>query len=356
MTVPQQSSLPRPRVAQIDSMADFQQCIVENGVPEEARKMVLASWRPSTIRVYCAQYRVYKRWCSEFNKDPTKASVEDVLKFLQHLFDKGLQYRTLCVYRSMLSNILPAVQGVKVGELPQVIRFLKGVFNSRPPKRILLPEWDLPLVLEVLSQSPFEPMKSAPLKLVMYKFSFLLALTTARRVSDLSKLAIGDHCRIQRGRVTFLPTSLAKADDPSHFQQEIIIERFKKKTLCPLRAMKWYLKRTDDRRQQEQRPLALLLCLNPPYQPPSSQTVSRWLVQTIKLAYEIYPHLQGTIKAHSVRAIAPNWAHFQGASKQAILQAADWRRESTFIKHYQRDLAGRGNSFGTAVLSASSMD
>ncbi len=66
-------------------------------------------------------------------------------------------------------------------------------------------------------------MKSV-LKLVTFKFCFLLALTTARRVSDVSKLALGDHYRVQKGRVTFLPTTLAKAKDPSSFQQEVVIK------------------------------------------------------------------------------------------------------------------------------------
>ena len=146
-------------------------------------------------------------------------------------------------------------------------------------------------------------------QLVTFKFTFLLAVTTAQRVSDRSKLAIGDHCRVQKGRVTFLPTSLAKADDPSLFQQEVVIRTFKEKKLCPVRASKWYLKKTKGMRQQD--PMVLLRCLNAPFDPPSTQTVSRWLVSLIKMAYDVYPHLsRGNIRAHSTRAMAPNWAHF----------------------------------------------
>ena len=73
--------------------------------------MVLASWRPSTIRVYEAQYRIFNRWCNSVEKDPISVAVEDKLLFLQHLFDKGLQYRTICVYRSMLSNVIAPPEG-----------------------------------------------------------------------------------------------------------------------------------------------------------------------------------------------------------------------------------------------------
>ena len=37
------------------TVAIFQQQLIKEGVPEEARQMVLASWRPGTIRVYAAQ-------------------------------------------------------------------------------------------------------------------------------------------------------------------------------------------------------------------------------------------------------------------------------------------------------------
>jgi hypothetical protein len=38
---------------------------------------------------------------------------------------------------------------------PYITRLIKGVFNSRPPKVVLLPEWDLPLVLKKFEISSF---------------------------------------------------------------------------------------------------------------------------------------------------------------------------------------------------------
>lgn len=175
-------------------------------------------------------------------------------------------------------------------------------------------------------------------------------------MSDVSKLSIGDHCRVQKGCVTFLPTSLAKADDPSHFQKEVQIKSFKEKRLCPVRAMRWYLRRSEAILGTGEDSMVLLRCINAPYRPPSSQTVSRWLTRTIKLCYEIHPHQKhGKVKAHSIRALAPSWANCKGASKSCILQAAVWRRETTFIKHHARDLKEYSTSFGQAVLSASEL-
>lgn len=44
------------------------------------------------------------------------------------------------------------------------------------------------------------------------------------------------------------------------------------------------------------------------------------------------------VKGHSTRAIGPSWALYNGASMSNILDAADWSKESTFVRFYLRDL------------------
>ena len=67
----------------------------------------------------------------------------------------------------------------------------------------------------------------------------------------------------------------------------------------------------------------------------TSQTISKWLMSLIKLAYED-PKMK--VKGHSTRAIGPSWALLNGAYVNSILNAADWSRESTFIRFYLRDV------------------
>lgn len=50
------------------------------------------------------------------------------------------------------------VNRVTVGSHRLVSLFLKGALRLHPPKAQRAPAWDLPLVLEALCQSPFEPM------------------------------------------------------------------------------------------------------------------------------------------------------------------------------------------------------
>lgn len=72
----------------------------------------------------------------------------------------------------MLSSVLSPVGKISVGQHPYIIRFLKGVFNSRPPKVKLVHEWDLPKVLQMLQSAPFEPIANASLKHLTFKTIF----------------------------------------------------------------------------------------------------------------------------------------------------------------------------------------
>ena len=115
------------------------------------------------------------------------------------------------MYRSMLSDVLPLVDEVKVGKLRQVVYSLKGVFLSRPQRKMLVPEWDLPLVLRVFEAAPLEPMELVSLKLVTFKFTFLLMLITARRVADISKFGDWGPLQGTKGEDDFSTYFLSKS-------------------------------------------------------------------------------------------------------------------------------------------------
>ena len=73
----------------------------------------------------------------------------------------------------MLSAVLHSTGNIPVGQHPYIIRLLKGVFNSRPPSVRILPEWDLPGVLDMLQKQPFEPLSKVSLKITTFKTIFL---------------------------------------------------------------------------------------------------------------------------------------------------------------------------------------
>ncbi len=58
----------------------------------------------------------------------------------------------------------------------------------------MVPQWDLNLVLSSLSCAPFEPLTDAAIKWLSLKLAILLAIATARRVSELHALSVSPQC------------------------------------------------------------------------------------------------------------------------------------------------------------------
>lgn len=67
------------------------------------------------------------------------------------------------------------VEGRSVGSHPPLSPFLKCTLQLRPPRGVWVPSWDLPLVLEAICSSPFEPVEAADLRWPLAKATFPLA-------------------------------------------------------------------------------------------------------------------------------------------------------------------------------------
>ena len=176
----------------------------------------------------------------------------------------------------MLSSVLSPINNIRVGQHPHIIRLLKGVFNSRPPKVKLLPEWDLQLILNMLQNKPFEPLSQASLKLITYKTVFLMAICTFRRCSDLQSLQLGEgSVCVQKKGITFVRHGLSKRDRQKHFGSKIFVPAFTKNAkLDPKRALYFYLKKTVSLRTKTDGSSEdkLFLAVRDPHHPISSQT------------------------------------------------------------------------------------
>ncbi|CAC5406640.1 unnamed protein product [Mytilus coruscus] len=276
-----------PGGIQPDCLASINRSFQAEGFSKEARNLLSASWRKGTQKDYSAKFKKYCSWCSTREINPQNATLNQVADFLAYLFESGLQYRTIAGYRSMLSNVLPQVDNTAVGQHPYITRFIKG------------------------------------------------------RCSDLQSLRVNHFfMRIQQKGITFIRCGLAKQDRQNHRNSKIVVSAFTdNKKLDPVTCLLQYIERTKKFRssldKDQQGKLFLSTC--EPHKPVTSQTISKWIVQVIKLAYR--DSSLENIKAHSTRAIGPSWALYKGASINSILEAADWSSESTFGKFYLRDLS-----------------
>lgn len=79
-----------------------------------------------------------------------QSTASNVIEFLTMLYKKELSYNSLNVARSALATFVEFKRGSTVGAHPLISRFMKGVFNRRPPTPRNDVIWDVNIVLEYL--------------------------------------------------------------------------------------------------------------------------------------------------------------------------------------------------------------
>ena len=306
--------------------------------------MLSKSWRSSTESAYASAWRQWSSWCAERNLHPISAPVSEILDFLLEQFDAGKQYCTINTVQSAISMTHSEVDGVQVGQHPLVTRFLKGVFNSRPPAPRYSSTWDVNIVLSYLGSLPDNT--SLPLTLLTYKLAMLMALSNADRCSDLAALDLGFRS-FQANGVKFIIPGLTKTRKTGPPKEAFYASLPESPLLCPVRCLREYEQQTRILRSGEGRTTGLLfLAVRRPHRPVKLATVGHWLKRIMTLSGID----TGIFSAHSTRGAATSKARAAGVSVPDILRGADWSSVSTFKRFYHRPV--HSPEFGRVVLGS----
>ena len=222
---------------------------------------------------------------------PYSASLGQIADFLVFLFDKGLAISTIRVYRSAIASCHMGFQvGSSISGSSVLTKWCKSFFLKRSPVKTLLPAWILPVVLRALSKAPFEPLHKASLHCLAIKSAFFVAIASGHRISTLHALSVEPgHIRWEPAGVRLVPRPgfIAKNQSPSSQSVEIFLPSMSSfssveadKVWCPVRALKWYLDRTKDKRSST----SLFASSIEPFKAFSKASISRWLVECITMA------------------------------------------------------------------------
>ena len=205
----------------------------------------------------------------------------------------------------------------------------------------------------MLTTSPFEPMHIAQLKFVTWKTVFLLALASGRRRSELHALKFDILRAEDWSEISILtfPGFVAKTKLAGRASSEMAPltlkalsrmlspELAEDKTLCLVRAVRYYLERTKEIRGERAR---LFIAFKKGHSGDITlNTISSWIRKVILVAYEhATPEVKQVckVKAHDVRGMAASWALVKHASLDSILAACSWKSHSTFTNYYLKDL------------------
>ncbi len=348
-----------PASAQPPRLAVVARYVSSHGFSQPvAERIARGKLRKSSLKVYDSRWNIFTVWCTEKRLDPWTCRSTEIADFLFHLWrDVGLASRTVEGYRSAIASTLLKVQNVDIGNDSNLSALIHSFYSDRPITRQILPRWDLSLVLTMLKAPPFEcPLhpETVDLKLWTWKTCFLLTLVSGARRSEIHAL---DPDRIQysrdQSRVTLRPNLgfMAKnhvARDPATAFKGFTIKALDQslpvstRVLCPVRALRWYIRRTKDMRKAGSRLFLPTntssssgVCIN---------TISSWMKQTILMAYKLAQTSSGTSQSirprgHEIRAFSANrWQALRNVSITDILRSCRWKSVGTFTEFYLRDM------------------
>jgi hypothetical protein len=109
-------------------------------------------------------------------------------------------------------------------------------------------------------------------------------------------------------------------------------------SLCPVRALKYYLARSKSVRKEGVSRLFVTLATGRQGHAIASLSTGRWLTDLIGKAYVHYGRTPAEVKAHSTRVVSTLRANLRGAQIQDIYNAATGASGHAFVKHYRRDV------------------
>ena len=241
--------------------------IKEQGFSETVAARIEAPQRRSTRSVYEAKWTIFTKWCITNQVDFRSPPVKSVADFLMYLFeDRKLQPSTIDGYRSAIADKLGNTT-VNISKDENLNRLLESFHRDRPKGRRGIPSWNLSLVLHQLTKAPFEPLREASLKHLTFKTVFLLALGSGKIRSEIHAW---QHKNIRHqsdwSKVSLFPSpsflsknQLAK-EGPESVAPVVIpalastLDKSLKsdRSLCPVRALRYYLDRTSDLRQHKE--------------------------------------------------------------------------------------------------------
>ena len=349
-TVPQVCVPQQPTTAQPPRLVSRSGQLQEQGFSVEVAERIDAPQQSSTRTIYKSKWVLFEKCCS------STPSVKQISDFFMYLYqDLNRRPSTIDGYRTAIVDTLGPTAH-HIAHNADLHRLLSSFHRDHPKSSRNLPKWNLSVEL---TKAPFEPMKDTELKHLTLKTPFLLALASGKHRSEIHAWVANKVSNLgQWEKVALFPSSdfiaenqLAREGCQSVSPVTIptlttIVDRqFKEdRTLCLVRALRYYLDRTKDLRGSQS--LLFISFKKGHTSDIRPATLSSWLKQTILLCYKQADQQAldlVQVKAHDIWAFAASKAFYGGVSVDQIMQACRWKAYNTFTNFYLKDLTWSDN-------------
>ena len=227
--------------------------IADQKFSDNTKNLILQSWRKSTTTSYQSAWNKWEIFCSQRATDPLHTSLVHLLDFFTESFERGLQFNTLCRYRSAILSIVH-VEGIpEVSSNPLLKRLFRGIFNARPPQPRYTHTWDINLVFNHMRA--LGPNRYLPFMILSQKVAILLSLLSGKRVHSLSLLQKSNMSKYPSDKpsvFTFHIPACEKHSRPSFSGKPLKFRSFSEQARCPVEAILQYLSWRDSLSDSDQ--------------------------------------------------------------------------------------------------------
>ena len=178
--IPCQPNIPEPL-----RLVSRSSALQEHGFTAEVAERIATPQRLSTRSIYTPRWTVFQCWCTKKQVDFRSPSIGDICNYFWYLFnDLNRCPSTIEGYRTAIADTLGNTKQ-NISTNTEIARLIASFHRDKPKSSRSIPKWNLSLVLQRLTQSPFEPQEKAALKFLTWKTVFLLALASGKRRSEI---------------------------------------------------------------------------------------------------------------------------------------------------------------------------
>ena len=264
-----------------------------------------------------------------------------MLNFLTKLLHSGASYSSINTAKAALSSSIIVKNEPNWINNKNVIKFMKGVFNSRPPVPKYTNTWDVDEVLSFIETKLCNT--DISLKKLTLKTVMLIALTSGQRAQSIHEMDL-NFCHKQEQKFIFEFNVPLKTSKPGNYNLPLSVIKNTNQNLCPYNSLCQYLELTKNLRKNSK----VWIGYKKPHHSVSRQSISRWLKCLLCMA-----GVDKKFTGHSTRHASTSKASLAGLGLTAILKTAHWRQSSNFFKFYKKDIVQQADyqqEFAEAVL------
>ena len=348
---------PKSTYASADCMATLKRFAIQAGFSPAVAGQLIFSRRLSTRLNYQARWGTYRKCCRDFGHRSSSPTIAKVADFLTYMFKtKRAALSTIKGYRAMLAAVfkfpLPEISS------SPILKDLVRSFEISAPRPIFPPPpWDLDKVLEFLSGPPFEPLARASFLDKTKKALFLLAMATAKRVSELQALSFSVSFQGEDLVLYYDPFFRAKTESVINpLPRSVVVPSLSdfagnlaERLHCPVRAIK-YLRKAA--RSASFIPSRLFVSPKNPKRSMSKNAMSFYLRQLIVDSGAVSSTRPP--RAHDIRGIATSLNYYSNLSLTSLMQVATWKSKRVFASRYLKEVSATQDNiqqFGPLVIA-----